>query len=671
MRRNNQSVLALLSLACIVLLAACNSSTPVLQYVTITPPTGTTSVSGTFQFTAQAYYTNGRVQDGTSLVTWASSNTSAATIVTGGLATGVGGGTTSITATAAGTAGASATLTVNDPVSLSVSPQTTATGTGQTVSFTANVTNGKSGVTWTASAGTVDVNGNFVAPAGPQSSTVTVTATSKDDTTKSASATVNVVAPGQVTTTSNVQVAQYTVAPAAAGNVFVQFGQDTNYGLTTWTQPVPSGGGPVSLFVAGMKANTPYHMRGVVAFSDGTQFMDADQTFTTGAIPAVELPTITATTTAGQTPQSGVELLDLIDTGSTAKKIVAVTDLAGNMLWGYNPPLAAGSGANGVKLLSNGHLLINFSGQNPDGLNSVIQEVDLGNNVIWQMTAAQLNQALAAATCAGCNITVVGTHHDFAILPNGHLIVIAAQNQVESGVTVTGDVLIDLDQNHNPVWAWSTFDHLDVTRQPFGTDWTHTNSVVYSPDDKNLIVSMRNQSWVIKIDYGNGQGTGEILWKLGKDGDFTLMNGTDPVDWFYAQHDANVVSANSSGTFQLMLFDNGDNRVLDSSGTICGTTTPCVSRVPILQLDESGHTATIEWVDALAPVFSFFGGNARSLANGNIEFDECAPTFPTGNAAIFEVTKTTPPQTVWQMQIAGQFAYRGIRIPSLYPGVQW
>jgi arylsulfate sulfotransferase len=94
-----------------------------------------------------------------------------------------------------------------------------------------------------------------------------VTATSKN-TTKSASATVNVVVPGLVTATANVQVAQYTVAPAA-GNVFVQFGQDTNYGLTTWTQRCRAGG-PVSLFIAGMKANTPYHMRGVVAFSDGT-----------------------------------------------------------------------------------------------------------------------------------------------------------------------------------------------------------------------------------------------------------------------------------------------------------------------------------------------------------------------------------------------------------------
>ena len=71
-----------------------------------------------------------------------------------------------------------------------------------------------------------------------------------------------------------------------------------------------------------------------------------------------------------------------------------------------------------------------------------------------------------------------------------------------------------------------------------------------------------------------------------------------------------------------------------------------------MQLDESAKTATIEWVDDLSPVYSFFGGNARLLTNGNVEFDECAPMA--SRAAIFEVTKTTPPQTVWQMHIPGR-----------------
>src|SRR5262249_49878075 len=152
--------------------------------------------------------------------------------------------------------------------------------------------------------------------------------------TKSARATVNVVAPGQVTSTANVQVASYTISPAAPGNVSVQFGPDMNYRLTTWTQPVPAGGGPVSLFVAGMTGNSLYHMRGVVQFADGSEYMDPDLTFTTGPVPTAQLPVFAASTTPGMTPQSGVELLDLV---LTAKAPVVVADLNGDVLWTYDP----------------------------------------------------------------------------------------------------------------------------------------------------------------------------------------------------------------------------------------------------------------------------------------------------------------------------------------------
>ncbi|HVB32747.1 MAG TPA: aryl-sulfate sulfotransferase [Patescibacteria group bacterium] len=557
-------------------------------------------------------------------------------------------------------------------------------GSGQSAQFTATVTGASPGVTWlvdgvaggNSSVGTIDGLGNYTAPSVTQNATATVTAKSMSDSTESASATVSVVAPGVVTPTNNPQVALYTITPPANASVSVQFGKDTTYGLTTWTRPAPSGGGPVGIYVAGMLANTPYHMRAVVQFSGGGTVDDSDHTFTTGVLPAAELPTLTAATAAGMTPQHGVEMLDFFDINQTSKVAVAVTDLAGNVLWGYAPNLPAGYGVNPVKMLPNGDFLMNFSGSTPDGDNSIIEEVDLGGNVVWQLTSAELNQALAAATCAGCNITVVGTHHDIAVLPNGHLIVIASEQKVESGltgysspVTVTGDVLIDLDQNRNPVWLWSSFDHLDLNRHPMNfPDWTHTNAVVYSPDDGDLIVSMRHQSWVLKIDYADGQGTGNILWKLGYQGDFTLENGTDPVDWFFAQHDVNLAGANSSGTFPLMMFDNGNNRVLDSSGTICGSSTPCWSRVPILQVDEAAKTATIEWVNDLAPTYSFWGGTGRMLANGDVEFDECALG---SNSAIYEVTKTAPPQTVWQMQITGQNAYRAFRMPSFYPNVQW
>jgi hypothetical protein len=587
-------------------------------------------------------------------------------------------------------------------IALTLTPPASAMGVSQTIPFSA--TGDPNGVTWTVigasflgspglitAPGTVDSNGNYTGPGGASSFYATVTATSKTDPTKSAFATVNVVAPGAFTATNNVQVAQYALTPPSPANVSVQFGLDTTYGLTTWTQPNTSLGSPVSLFVAGMKASTPYHMRGVVSFADGTSFNDADFTFTTQALPTGVSPSVTATTTAGMTPQSGVELLDLVFIGANSGQApVAVTDLAGNVIWTYNPTgLPAGDISNPIKLLPNGHFLVNFSGANPDGANSVLQEVDLTGQVIWQMTAAQLNTALAAATCTGCNITVGGTHHDFVLLPNGHLIVIASTQQVVSGTTVTGDVLIDLDENHNPVWLWNEFDQLDINRRPYMyPDWTHTNAVIYSADDGNLIISIRHQNWLVKIDYNNGAGTGNILWKLGAKipgdagqdvADFTLMNAdgtvdTNEEDWFFAQHGPSFVSPNTTGNFSLALFDNGDDRgVIDIVGGTCGVTgqPACFSTVPIFDIDESAKTATFV-VNPTTHDYSFFGGNAEVLKNGNIEYDESASTpLPANNGAVFEVTQSATPHTIWQMQITGQYAYRAMRIPSLYPGVQW
>ena len=573
------------------------------------------------------------------------------------------------------------------PIAVSVSPRTAYIASGQSMQFTSTVTNSTSGVTWTVAgtdstgaasvagaAGSVDMSGNFTAPTVTQNSTVTITATSVRDHTQSASATVTIIAPGDVATTANAQVAQYTITVPDGLSVFVQFSTDTGYHFTTGSVPAPSGGGSVPILVAGMLGNTPYHMRAVFqpTGTTTTVFTDSDHVFTTSAYPAGIFPTLTAAAATGQTPQPGVEVLTL---GNGE-----ITDLNGNILWAYAPgttvvPGAPSVGAAPIKLLPNGHLLLNFSGINPDGANSLLQEVDLTGKVIWQMSAAQLNAALATATCSGCNITVVGTHHDFAIIPNGHLVVLAGTQQTISGTVVTGDVLIDLDQNHNPVWLWNEFDHLDVNRHPMQyPDWTHSNAVVYSPDDKALMVSIRHQGWIMKVNYNDGTGDGSVIWKLGYQGDFNLLPGTlnsmNPEDWFSAQHDPNIISTNTSGAIDILMFDNGNQRIVDSSGGLCGpsTSVACESRIPIYHVDENAKTSEITWVDKLDPVFSFFGGSARLLPNGNIEFTESAATST--SSATFEVTKTSPPTLVWSMQ-AAQLDYRGIRMGSLYPGVQW
>ena len=203
-------------------------------------------------------------------------------------------------------------------------------------------------------------------------------------------------------------------------------------------------------------------------------------------------------------------------------------------------------------------------------------------------------------------------------------------------------------------------------------DWTHSNSIVYSPDDGNLIVSMRAQSWVSKSTTKMARVPATFSGRLGYQGDFTLANGQNP-DWFYEQHYANIVSPNSTGTFNLMVFDDGDFRVLDAAGDQCGTAgqPACYSRVPMYQVDETSMTATLLWQDNLAPVYTFWGGSAQQLADSNVVFGITAPSDDPTGARYMEVTSDPNPQVVLQMEVSGQNAYRAVHLPSLYPGVQW
>ena len=583
----------------------------------------------------------------------------------------------------------SPTTPTTPEVTVGVTPSVVAVGAGQTQAFSAQVTGDDQnmGVAWSvngvaggsSTSGTIDASGNYTAPASAPTANVTITATSKRNTSDSSSATVVVIATGTVAATAHPQVAQYTINIPDGASVSVQFGLDASYGrtLSTWSQSAPTGGGAVTILVAGMYANTKYHMRAVVQLSSGLIYYDPDQTFTTGAVPATQLPLFAAVTTKGMTPQGGLEMVDLVGAGAGIAPVV-VTDLNGVVVWSYYSTAGSALAANPVKLLPNGHFLINYSGTVPDGLNSVMQEVDLTGTVVWQMTAADLNAALAAATCAGCNITVIGTHHDFVMLPSGHLVVLAATQQVISGATVAGDVLIDLDENRKPVWLWNEFDHLDTSRHPMGgNDWTHSNAVVYSADDGNLIVSIRHQNWLVKVDYNNGAGAGDVIWKLGYQGDFTLVGGTDPTDWFYAQHGPSFASSNTTGKYSMVLFDNGNDRYFPTGQATCTTvaSATCYSTVPVLQIDETVTPKTATLVsNPTAPYFSFFGGNAEVLANGNVEF--CESAGPHGGV-MFEMTPASTPQQVWRMDSAfnsaGTYpqAYRGQRISSMYPGVQW
>ena len=182
-----------------------------------------------------------------------------------------------------------------------------------------------------------------------------------------------------------------------------------------------------------------------------------------------------------------------------------------------------------------------------------------------------------------------GFHHAVERLPNGHTAIIGSVSKTVdiNGLPTpyVGDSVIILDENFQVVWYWSAFDHLDVNRGPIlgekfdeAVNWTHTNAINLTPDG-NILLSMRNQDWVIKIAYEDGVGDGHVIWRLGTDGDFTV-DSPDGYPWFSHQHDARYINDTT-----IVLFDNGNTRkVADPSAN---------SRGQVWVLDETTMTAEL------------------------------------------------------------------------------
>lgn len=199
--------------------------------------------------------------------------------------------------------------------------------------------------------------------------------------------------------TNNPQVASFTITIPADTQVTVEFGPDTNYGRSTSAVPSPPGGGQITILVAGMLAGTTYHMRARIQYRDGRWLTTADQTFTTGPLPAGILPALTATTAPGQNPSPGVELVNVIDPIGVS----VVSDLAGNIIWYYNN--VADKSWEGyafpIRPLKNGNLLASITNLYSAGVpkdkpyNSVLREIDLAGNPIRERYLADLKTALS------------------------------------------------------------------------------------------------------------------------------------------------------------------------------------------------------------------------------------------------------------------------------------
>jgi uncharacterized protein (TIGR03437 family) len=307
--------------------------------------------------------------------------------------------------------------------------------------------------------------------------------------------------------------------------------------------------------------------------------------------------------------------------------------------------------------------------QDPSG--QLLREFDLAGTTVLETNAARVNEQLAALG----KRQITSFHHEATLLPDGKILALAATEQMMTGiqgpaaVDVIGDMILVLDSNLQVVWTWDAFDHLDPHRLPTlgetctptgggcpafylanqAVDWLHGNSLQLTPDG-NILYSARHQDWVIKVAYNNGQGNGDVLWRLGKDGDFSIIS-PDPAPWFSHQHDPGFVPGDST---TLAVFDDGNvRRAADPNAH---------SRGQVLRLDEQNRVATLT-LNADMGAYAYALGSAQRLANGNYHFDVGFIQGTADTARSVEVDATG--QIVYDLQVSTP-EYRSFRVHDLY-----
>jgi hypothetical protein len=513
-----------------------------------------------------------------------------------------------------------------------------------------------------------------------------------------------------VTPTNHPLVFLYSVPPCGKGAVNVVFGFGSNSANYTTTPVYPcSSKASSNFYLGGLLPQTQYSAFYTVR--TGTKVTHSAVTkFTTGAIPSgVTFPLITEPVPAS----SSTAMTDSIVFYDTVGAVTQPTDphmfatnLSGAVVWYYPDTTSDPAHQYIDHPLPGGQVAAVLD--DSQGNNELFRVSDLAGNPLLETSTGRLNEQLgqlmttppAPGTSCGkgaagqtiCFITQAT--HEFNKLPNGHYITMGYVEQLMPAgtqgsttglpVDILTDQVIDLNSNLQVDWTANMFDLLPITRtailgetcgpnspgcpttlqyasQAGGTanDWTHDNAAVYSASDHNLLISVRHQDWILKLNYQDAAGDGSLIWKLGNQGDFTLTNppAGDSFPWFSHQHGIENLGSNDP----ILTFDDGNTRCF---GAPAGT---CDSRGQGYNLDEVNKTATL-YVDASMGNYSSALGWAQTLANGDYAFTSGFQGVPPGLTGELEEFDSTGTTETYAIQINPDGLYRGYRMTSMYQG---
>ncbi len=306
-----------------------------------------------------------------------------------------------------------------------------------------------------------------------------------------------------------------------------------------------------------------------------------------------------------------------------------------------------------------------------------LEEYDWDDNLVW---------AFDFASPTGM------THHDFTILPNGNLLMLAVEKKEKEAAAAVGfdpaklkegyvapEMVIEVKMTgsatYEIVWEWHVWDHLvqkanaslanygdpkqhpellEVTGSP-PAFWNHANSIKYSAELDQIIISARshNEFWVIDHtttteEAASHQGGkqvkgGDLLYRWGNPANYG--GGTKDDMMLFQQHDAQWIESGCPGAGDILVFNNGLSRPDGAYSTIDQLTPPVAEdgSYPVPALGQPWGPSELSWQYKAEPPTSFYSAEisgAQRLPDGNTLVCEGL----TGR--LFEVTPEG--QIVWE-----------------------
>ena len=326
-----------------------------------------------------------------------------------------------------------------------------------------------------------------------------------------------------------------------------------------------------------------------------------------------------------------------------------------------------------------------------------VEEYDWNDNLVWSFNYATNDYC---------------THHDFKILPNGNLLMLAVERKSMAEAIAVGfdggrlmdgyvapEKLVEIQRDGDSfkvVWEWHVWDHLiqgtnrnlanygDPKAHPELLNvqggapafWNHANSVHYNPSLDQIVISARshNELWIIDHSTTTAEAKSHAGGKRGKGGDFLYrwgnpqqyLAGTMQDRVLFNQHDAQWIEPGLPGAGNILLFNNGLDRPDGAYSTIDQMVPPVMAdgSYPAAGNGTAWGPKTLAWQFKATPPTGFYGSEisgSQRLPNGNTTI--CEGT----NGRFLEVTAAG--QIVWEYvnPVANVGAMQQYEVASLDP----